>query len=269
MLTLAYNQSMLREAIETSLANTPITAIRVFESIGSTNDEALNWAEHGAPDGALVFADHQSSGRGRLNRNWLTERGSALAFSLIIRPGEEEKLVIARFSALGAVAICDCLMQAFSLPAEIKWPNDVLINRKKASGILTETTWSGEQIQAVVIGIGINVASSSISPDSHFEFTATSIEDELGRPVDRMEVLKMVVNSFFDWRKSMVKPDFFNFWQEHLAYRGEPVRIVEDGKTIASGKVLGLSQAGELELIAENNAKITVMTGDVHLRPVG
>jgi BirA family transcriptional regulator, biotin operon repressor / biotin---[acetyl-CoA-carboxylase] ligase len=260
---------MLKEAVKNSLANTAITALRIFDSIGSTNDEALNWAAHGAPDGALVFADHQSSGRGRLNRNWQTERGSALAFSLITRPVDEEKLVIARFSALGAVALCDCLIQAFTLPAEIKWPNDVLLNRKKTSGILTETTWSGEQIQAVVIGIGINVACSSISSDSNFEFAATSIEDELGRPVDRMEVLKMVVNSFFDWRKSMVKPDFFNFWQEHLAYRGEPVRIIEDGKTIATGKVLGLSQAGELELIAENDAKITVMTGDVHLRPVG
>ena len=76
---------MLKEAVEASLAHTPITALRIFDSIGSTNDEALNWAAHGAPDGALVFADHQSSGRGRLNRNWLTERGSALAFSLIIR----------------------------------------------------------------------------------------------------------------------------------------------------------------------------------------
>lgn len=79
----------------------------------------------------------------------------------------------------------------------------------------------------------------------------------------------MVINSFFDWRKSIARPEFFDFWQEHLAYRGEPVRIIEDGKTVAAGRLLGLSRSGELELLSENDAKITVMTGDLHLRPIG
>lgn len=260
---------MFRKQVLEALASSPITGCRVYESTGSTNDIALDWASGSAPDSALVIADQQTSGRGRLKRKWHTNPGSSLAFSIIIRPkvGEIENHV--RFSILAVIAVTDSLLKHYHLQAEIKWPNDVLINRKKVCGILSETSWYGDQIQAIVIGIGINVASSSVPPVDFQLFPATSIEDELGKPVDRMEVLAMVVNSFFEWRKSVSKPDIFNYWQEHLAYRGEPVRIIEDGKTIASGRLSGITQTGELELTTGNDAKITVMTGDVHLRPGG
>lgn len=260
---------MFREQVLEALISSPISACQVYESIGSTNDIALEWASSSAPDGALVIADQQTSGRGRLTRKWHTSPGSSLAFSIVIKPNVDEIEHSARFSILAVIAVTDILLKHYHLQAEIKWPNDVLINRKKVCGILPETSWFGKQIQAIVIGIGINVASSSVPPVDFQLFPATSIEDELGKPVDRMEVLAMVVNSFFEWRKSVSKPDIFNYWQEHLAFRGEPVRIIEDGKTIASGRLTGISQTGELELTAGKDAKITVMTGDVHLRPMG
>lgn len=217
----------------------------------------------------MVIADHQTKGRGRSNRDWVTKPGSALAISIILLPTKQERKFFHYLTALGAIAVGDALIKHFNFQVEIKWPNDVLIQRKKVCGILTENSWSGDQIEAVVIGIGINVACSSVPPRNSLAFPGTSIEHELGRAVNRMEVLQMVINSFFDWRKSIARPEFFDFWQEHLAYRGEPVRIIEDGKTVAAGRLLGLSRSGELELLSENDAKITVMTGDLHLRPIG
>src|SRR5512141_3071554 len=91
------------------LAGLPIRQIRYFDTIGSTNDEALSWIQAGAQDGCLVVADQQTQGRGRLNRRWITNPGAALAFSIILRPTPEEIDRMSFFSPLGALAICQAL----------------------------------------------------------------------------------------------------------------------------------------------------------------
>jgi BirA family transcriptional regulator, biotin operon repressor / biotin---[acetyl-CoA-carboxylase] ligase len=244
-----------------------IAAFRYFATIGSTNDEALIWSQEGAPDGSLVLADEQTAGKGRHDRKWLTPPGSALAVSLILRPTPMEVDHLQLFSPMGAIAVCNALHKGYSLPAEIKWPNDILIRRRKVCGILAETSWEGQQPQAVILGIGINVAHDSLPPADVLQFPATSIEDEFGQPIPREEILKMVVNTFFEWRKEMAKPEFFQYWQEHLAFQGEPVRIIEDGKTVVYGTQSGILPDGRLEITTENNAKIGISVGDVHLRP--
>ncbi len=155
----------------------------------------------------------------------------------------------------------------WGLPAQIKWPNDILIHRKKVSGILAETSWNGSEVGAVILGIGINVAHTSIPPVDELQFPASCIDDEHGQPIPRYEILKMVVNTLFEWRKEIGKPDFFQYWQEHLAFQGEPVRIIEDGKTIVFGRQSGILPDGRLEITTSNNAKIGISAGDVHLRP--
>jgi BirA family transcriptional regulator, biotin operon repressor / biotin---[acetyl-CoA-carboxylase] ligase len=241
--------------------------VRYFSSIGSTNDAALQWALEGAVDGSLVIADEQTIGRGRHARRWHTQPGSALAFSLILRPKQLEEANLSLFSPLGGVAVCAALHRGWNLPAEIKWPNDILIHRKKVCGILAETSWEGSRTDAVILGIGINIAHNSIPPAEGLQFPATCIEDEFGQPIPRYEILKMVVNTFFEWRKEMAKPEFFQYWQEHLAFQGEPVRIIEDGKTVIYGTQSGILPDGRLEITTENDAKIGISAGDLHLRP--
>ena len=153
------NQSLL----ETRLADLPLGGIRYFERIGSTNDEAAAWLKQGCPDLALVVADAQSAGRGRAGRKWFTPPGAGLAFSLVLRAGDATRQLLAqgntaRLNGLGALAVCQALQEQHSLPAQIKWPNDVIVNGRKLAGVLAEAHWLGSELSAVVLGIGINLA---------------------------------------------------------------------------------------------------------------
>ena len=127
---------MLPAPLQSILTGLPLGGLRYFDSIGSTNDEALAWARAGAPDYSLVVADTQTAGRGRLQRRWVTNPGAALAFSLVLWPAPQERQCLPRFSPLGAVAVRQALAVVFGLPAEIKWPNDVLLGRCKVAGVL-------------------------------------------------------------------------------------------------------------------------------------
>ena len=110
----------------------PLGDVRYFDSIGSTNDEALAWAANDAKDLSLVVADEQTAGRGRLDRKWFTPPGTALAFSLILRPSAAERPDLSRMVGLAALSIIDSLL-ARGLSPQIKWPNDILLNGRKVS----------------------------------------------------------------------------------------------------------------------------------------
>lgn len=248
------------------LAGLPIPEVRFFDSIGSTNDEALAWIETGAADGALVVAEHQTRGRGRLDRAWVTRPGAALAFSLILHPTLEEAGHTGLFSPLAGLAVCSAL-QDLGLPAEIKWPNDVLLARRKTCGILAESSWQGSRLEGVVVGIGINVAPESIPPAEELNFPATCVEDHLVRPVDRGLLLRQVLSEFFNWRRLLGQPQFFEVWEERLAFKGENVRLASPGIDPVYGTLLGVDSEGNLRIrMSQGDVKIG-MVGDVHLRP--
>src|SRR5512145_784707 len=173
------NQSELKKA----LSKLPLGEVRYFDSIGSTNNEALAWVTRGAKDLSLVIADEQTAGRGRLDRKWFTPRGTALAFSLILRPTEAEKPHLTRVIGLAALAVTDAL-RTRGLVAQIKWPNDVLLNGRKVAGILVESVWSGEEVDYVVMGIGVNVLKGAIPSADLLSFPATSLEESLGPAVE-------------------------------------------------------------------------------------
>jgi len=258
---------MQLDLIRQSLADLPITEIRYFDTIGSTNDEALTWAEAGAPDGALVIADQQTKGRGRLGRPWVTNPGAALAFSIILRPTEEEISHLVLFSPLAGLAVCLSL-QNLHLSAEIKWPNDVLLARRKTCGILAESAWQGEKLQAVVIGIGINVAPSSVPPAAEVLFPATCVEEHLEEPVDRIELLRSALKSFFEWRPHVGSAGFIQAWESRLAFKGEMVSLKNSGGQGFSGILAGVDALGNLRIQLEDGTQKLVSVGDVHLRPV-
>jgi BirA family biotin operon repressor/biotin-[acetyl-CoA-carboxylase] ligase len=159
--------------LKTALSGLPLGQIHYFSEIGSTNDFAHTLLEEGAADGALVVADAQTQGRGRLGRKWITVPGAALAFSLALKPEAHELEHLAFFAPLAGLAVCQALVENYGLPAEVKWPNDVLIERRKTCGILVEAVWQGSQLQGVVAGIGVNVASSAVPPDDEVLFPAT------------------------------------------------------------------------------------------------
>jgi BirA family biotin operon repressor/biotin-[acetyl-CoA-carboxylase] ligase len=249
------------------LSKLNIGGLRYFDSIGSTNDEALAWAADGADDLSIVIADEQTQGRGRLNRKWFTPKGSALAFSLILCPSERQHPHLSRTVGLAALSIAESCSK-LGLAPRIKWPNDILLNNKKAAGILIETVWSGDTVDSVVVGMGINVHSASVPPQESLNFPAASLENFLGKEIpSREEILFNIINSFINWRARLETDELINAWEELLAFRGEQVQIQDGSESPVTGELLGLESDGSLRLRDVHDRSIIVRFGDVSLRP--
>lgn len=151
---------------------------------GSTNDEAAAWARDAiapAPHGAVVTADAQSRGRGRLGRSWHSPPGENLYFSLVLRPPIEPRELPPLVLAVG-VALADTVA-ARGVAVDLKWPNDVLARGRKLAGILAELACSGSRIDHVVVGIGVDLETRAFPPP--LDAIATSIALETGRDLDR------------------------------------------------------------------------------------
>ncbi|MEP6989218.1 MAG: biotin--[acetyl-CoA-carboxylase] ligase, partial [Chloroflexota bacterium] len=128
--------------------------VRYFSQIGSTNDVALEWMNSGTAKGSIVVADEQVKGKGRLGRVWQTPPGTALIVSVVLHPQVHD---LAQITMLGALAISDMVKCLGIESVGIKWPNDVMLNGLKVSGILPEAVWECDRLVGVVLGMGINV----------------------------------------------------------------------------------------------------------------
>lgn len=253
--------------MQNAISDASISELRYFETIGSTNDEALRWIAQGAPDFSLVVADEQTKGRGRFERRWVTRPGSSLAFTLILTHTIDDPLRIPLYAPLGGIAVQEAVQKLLGLNAQIKWPNDVLINCKKFCGILVEAAWQGSDLQGVVMGIGINISAGSVPVVVQQNFPATCLEAACGRPIDRIKLLSEVLLSIDHWRGEVGSTAFMRRWQERLAFKGEWVRIEHSEKASIMGKVNGIDDSGRLVLVEEDGTETRVEIGDVHLRP--
>ena len=258
---------MNRQELDKKFSDLPLGSIRYFESIGSTNDEALAWAANDARDLSIVIANEQTQGRGRLDRPWFTPPSSALALSLILRPTADEKPHLSRTVGLAALAIANTIGM-LGLAPQIKWPNDILLNGHKVSGILTESVWSGEDVDCVVIGIGVNVAKGAVPSTDILRFPAISLEHVLGEAPDRTTLLHNILASLISLRPHMRSDSFMKSWEKSLAYFGKQVQVEMGGEQSVTGEIVGLESDGSLKLNNEHGKTVTVRFGDVRLRPL-
>lgn len=262
---------MDEKQLSKSLSGLPLGGIRFFKQTGSTNDVALAWATEGAADFSLVVADEQTSGRGRMSRRWLTPPGSALALSVILHPAPSELACFSLFSGWSALALTQILAER-GLPAQIKWPNDVLIAGRKTAGILVESVWLGDQIEKVVMGIGVNVLPESVPPPSDVLFPATSIHSE-GLIIDRVDLLRELLSRLIALRPQLGSEGFIQQWEDALAFRGETVRVWSESSTGESeetsftGILRGLETDGSLKLETPSGL-LKIQFGEIRLRPV-
>lgn len=175
----------------------PFAAVRYFGEVQSTNDIALALAESGAPHGTAVLADVQHAGRGRRGRTWFSPPGTGLYVSIVLRPpGSSQALNLVTLAA--GLAAARGVRASSGLPVELKWPNDLVMGRpwRKLGGVLCEASGSGGRIGGVVVGIGINALRESYPPE--LGDRATSIETELGRPIDRAIVLVQLLEAMYE-----------------------------------------------------------------------
>jgi len=263
--------------LEIALSDLPLGGIRYFKRVSSTNDEAAQWAAEGAADFSLVIAADQTSGRGRVGRTWYTVPGASLAMSIILYPPENLLSILPRMTALGALAVRDALMKKYHLPAQVKWPNDVLLHHRKVSGVLAEAYWNGNELAALILGIGVNIAASSISsinPDDENAFPATFLEAELKQSIKPLPLLHAILVELKEWRRCIAAPEFMQAWENSLAYRGEWVQVSSDHYdcqdrlvNYTEGRMIGLSPDGSLKLHTQTGEIVFVHVGDVRLRP--
>lgn len=173
-------------------------------AVGSTQVEAFELAERGAPDRTVVVAEHQTSGRGRRGRSWTDEPGTSLLVSIILRPS----LAVAELpmlSYVAAVAVADALESVAALRPQLKWPNDVLIGDRKIAGILLESR-VGPAAATVVIGIGVNLNQRSFPAE--LAERATSVALETGRVANPHEALAALLAAIDTWRRRLETEGF-------------------------------------------------------------
>ena len=252
--------------LHAALGDLPLGGIRYLPTVTSTNDLAMTWAKDGAADMSLVIAEEQTSGRGRGGAGWFSMPGASLTFSLVLRPTPPVTPHLGMYTGLAALAFTQVLEDEFGLKPQIKWPNDVLLDRKKVCGILVETGWMGDHLDILVIGVGINITKDAIPHHGNLKIAATNLEESAGTRVDRLRLLHSLLLYFPVWRDMIGTKRYQQAWDEHLAYRGERVRVWSEGREPQKGLVVGLDSQGSLLLRTPEEQIIPVQFGEVHLR---
>ena len=184
-----------------------------YRQIASTMTEAKQEAQRGVAEGTAVIAGEQTGGRGRIKRAWLSPRGS-IALSIILYP---DMLYLPLLTMLASLAVVHSIEKVAGLKSQVKWPNDVLISGRKVCGVLVESELRGSLVGYAVIGIGVNV-NFRLSDFPEISSIATSLSDELGRDVSRLDMVRSLLveierlylilqaggSIYEDWRNSLV-----------------------------------------------------------------
>ncbi|MFH1157337.1 MAG: biotin--[acetyl-CoA-carboxylase] ligase [Pseudomonadota bacterium] len=228
-----------------------------LDTVGSTNDHARRLAEEGAVSGTVVWAHEQTAGRGRQGNSWASPPGN-LYMSMILRP-RTNSTHVGQLSFLSAVALANVLETILPETAKItlKWPNDLLINRKKAAGILLETESRGANPSWVVIGIGVNVATA---PEKAISLHDVGVKD--CEPVDVLEPLAREILSLAgQWEEEGFDP-IRKAWLTRSCKPGEPLTARLPKETLM-GTFDGLDHTGALLLTLADGRRRVIASGEV------
>ncbi|MBQ6297187.1 MAG: biotin--[Selenomonadaceae bacterium] len=235
--------------------------------VDSTNRVAKALAYHGAADGAIVVAEEQTGGKGRLDRNFYSPRGKGIWFSVILRPNLLPKDA-PKCTLMAAVAIAEA-MKRFNLKAEIKWPNDIMFDGRKLVGILTEMTGEIAKINYLVVGVGINVNINRDDFPEELKDIAASLSEISGDKISRVQLFRAVLEEFDKLYREVTATGFdkvINRWKEYNITLGKNIKVISaiNGKSFM-GKAVDLNADGALVVETENGRQ-AVYSGDVSIR---
>ena len=233
-----------------------------YTQTSSTNDIALGLAASGMQEGALVVAESQTDGRGRRKRRWLSPMGTSILASLILRPPimahEAHSITL-----ISAAAVARAIRSITQLPALIKWPNDVIVNGKKVSGVLTEMRTEKEWVSFLVVGIGVTVNIPRSRFPAEIMDSATSLSAELGHNVPRVALLQEILRQL-ERRYMKVKERKIDAlmaeWKKLSATIGRQVQIGLSRKIIR-GHAVDIDETGAL-LVRVDTGQIQRITAD-------
>lgn len=260
-----YNKRELEQGLKTKTMG---QSIYFYEETDTTNNRARELALEGAPEGTLVVAEKQTAGRGRRGKVWESPLGTGIWMSLVLRP----QIMPAEASVLTllcGLATAEAIEAETGLSAGIKWPNDILINGKKAVGILTEMDCEMSEVHFVIPGIGINVNTASFPPE--IAEIATSLYLECGKTVSRRRLVHRVLERMeehyetFLWTGSFAA--MLEDYRKHCITLGKEVHVL--GREPFFAEALDITPEGELLVRrADNGKEEVVFSGEVSIRGV-
>ena len=231
-----------------------------YEVVESTNDLARAQAERGKAEGLVITAEEQAAGRGRMGRKWIVPRGTSLQLSVLLRP-PLAPTAAARVVRMAALAVVETLADFLQLSPRLKWPNDVLLNGRKCAGILLESSLRGDELEYVVLGIGINVNYAMRDFPELAPF-ATTLQDAVGHAIDRSALERALLMQLdAQYRKLLYGKDFVQEYRARLDMLGQPIRVAtRDG--VLEGIAQNVADDGAL-VLARDGVLINLYAGDV------
>jgi len=240
--------------------------IQVFEATTSTNDIIERLARDGVEEGAVVFAESQTRGRGRLGRKWLSPLRKGLWFSILLRPKLSPQEVT-QITVASATGVRRAIEKQTGLNAEIKWPNDILVGGKKVAGILTELNAELDRVKYVIVGIGVDVNLNQAEFPADLRKSATSLKAALGHAVARPDLAVTILCELDEDYSRITSGKFAavaDEWEKHCSTIGHDVRIRIGGRQI-HGRAESLDEDGALLLRTEHGHLERIAGGDLEV----
>jgi len=244
--------------------------IFAYPSIDSTNTKAKELAMAGAPHGTLVLAEEQTMGKGRMGRRWVSPYGTGIWMSVILRP-DIDPLDAPKMTMLGALAAARAVWEITGLEAGIKWPNDIILSRKKVCGILTEMSGDMDTVHWIVMGIGMNVNTPSDVFPADIQSVATSLLAELGQKTNRIRLIRCICEKIEAYYERWVTDKDFSAIVDECrrlsVTLGQKVRVNGVGVDF-TGKAVDIDSDGVLLVQKDDGSMEKVISGDVSVRGV-
>lgn len=240
--------------------------IRVFKETASTNDTIEKLARDGAAEGVVVFAESQTSGRGRMGRKWSSPAGKGLWFSVLLRP-ELRPQETTRLTVAAATAIRRAIQISTNLSLEIKWPNDLLIDGRKVAGILTELSAETDRVRYVILGVGIDVNQTTSEIPQSLAGIAGSLRMASGVSQDRAQLAAVVLQEIDRDYARICRGEFDRLsaeWEEGCSTVGRNVSV-RIGARLVKGRAESLDSDGALLVRGQHGHLERVTGGDVTL----
>ena len=251
---------LIKESLETSVIGRG-QWIRQ-EKTGSTNSEAAALGAVGAPDGSLVLTDLQTQGRGRKGRKWFSAPRS-IQFSVLLRPTLSARR-LSVLSLLACLAVQKTLVELTGAQFTIKWPNDILINGKKAAAVLVEATIIGGEIAWAVMGIGCNLNAAATEFPEELQERITSVYEATGQQLARNTVYEKLLTELDTYYNALLKNGAGSLlaeWKQKTGIVGKTLSLVAGGRTVA-GEVVDLTDDGLLIVRDQTGKEHPIEVGD-------
>lgn len=242
--------------------------VRWVAGTGSTNDDLLAAAAAGEADGAVLVADHQDAGRGRRDRTWEAPAGASLLVSVLLRPDLPADRLHLLTTAVGVAAV-DAVAEVAGVTVGLKWPNDLVAptpaGERKLGGILAQAAWDGDEVAAVVVGLGLNVNWADVGPPPGLADLAVALDALAGHPVDRADLLVALLRALEGHLGDL--DGVVGAWRDRATTLGREVRVHLASGEVLEGTAADLTADGHLLLLVDGEA-VEVTVGDVeHVRP--